>query len=102
VVNLATDQIDYSLRASLIGTATGEGGAELEKLKGVTIPIKISGTTADPKFKPDFGKIAKEQLQRQIEKQIEKQLGTDKQPNAGSDKSKKDAVKDAVKKLLKF
>lgn len=95
VVNLATDQIDYSLRATLVGTATGEGGAELEKLKGVTIPIKISGTTADPKFKPDFGKIAKEQLQRQIEKR----LGTDKQPN-GEDK--KDTVKDAVKKLLKF
>lgn len=98
LVDLATDRVDYTLQANLVKTAAGQGGPESEKLKGVTIPIKISGTVSDPKFKPDFGEIAKSQLQRQIEKQIEKRLGKEKSGSGDA----KDAVKDALKKMLKF
>jgi AsmA protein len=98
VVNLANDQIDYTLQVTIVRTAEGQGGPELEKLKGKTIPIKISGTMGDPKFKPDFGELAKKRLEREIEKQIEKRLGKDK-PGG---ESGKEAVKDALKKMLKF
>ncbi len=36
----------------------GQGGADLDELSGISIPIKISGTFANPKYGMDFTAIA--------------------------------------------
>lgn len=70
--NLVTEQLDYTLHTTLVATAEGQGGKELENLKGLTIPIRVSGTFSDPKYRPDLASIAKARAKKELEKQQER------------------------------
>ena len=71
--DLAQEKIDYTIKATVVATAAGQGGAELASLGGVTVPIKVSGTFDDPSFAPDIAAIAKAKAGKLLQKQIEKQ-----------------------------
>ncbi|HET8808122.1 MAG TPA: AsmA family protein [Methylophaga sp.] len=79
--SLPKETIDYSLRVSIVGTSKGQGGKELEELKGVTIPIKITGTFDEPKPSVDLAAIVKEQatgeLKAKAEEKLKEKLGDD-------------------------
>lgn len=79
--SLPKETIDYGLRVSIVGTSKGQGGKELEELKGVTIPIKITGTFSEPKPSVDLAAIVKEQatgeLKAKAEEKLKKELGDD-------------------------
>ncbi|MDT8310083.1 MAG: AsmA family protein [Methylophaga sp.] len=79
--SLPKETIDYGLRVSIVGTAQGQGGKELEELKGVTIPIKITGTFSEPKPSVDLAAIVKEQasgeLKAKAEEKLKEKLGDD-------------------------
>jgi AsmA protein len=70
--NLVTEQLDYTLHTTIVATAEGQGGKELENLKGLTIPIRVSGTFSDPKYRPDLASIAKARAKKELEKQQER------------------------------
>lgn len=70
--NLVTEQLDYTLHTTIVTTAEGQGGKELENLKGLTIPIRVSGTFSDPKYRPDLASIAKARAKKELEKQQER------------------------------
>lgn len=42
-IDIAEGRIDYTARATVTGTPEGQGGAELEALKGVTVPVQLTG-----------------------------------------------------------
>lgn len=42
-VNLAEQSVDYVVKASVVSTLKGQDGAELDALKGLTIPVRLSG-----------------------------------------------------------
>ena len=79
--NLPKETLDYGLRVSIVGTSKGQGGKELEELKGVTIPIKITGTFSEPKPSVDLAAIVKEQatgeLKAKAEEKLKEELGDD-------------------------
>lgn len=79
--SLPKETIDYSLRVSIVGTSKGQGGKELEELKGVTIPVKITGTFDEPKPTVDLAAIVKEQaseeLKAKAQEKIKDKLGDD-------------------------
>jgi AsmA protein len=50
-IDLGRDRLDYLLKASLVATATGQGGKELDRLKGVTLPLRLTGPFAKPDWK---------------------------------------------------
>jgi uncharacterized protein involved in outer membrane biogenesis len=77
MVDLRNNTIDYVIQATLVGTAAGQGGEDLGVLKGVTIPIKVSGPTASPKYGIDFGGLLKKKAEDEVKKLIGKQLGVD-------------------------
>ncbi|HEY2928859.1 AsmA family protein [Piscinibacter sp.] len=42
-IDIGRGRIDYLARATVAATAAGQGGAELAALKGVTVPVRLSG-----------------------------------------------------------
>ncbi|MGH8592780.1 MAG: AsmA family protein, partial [Gammaproteobacteria bacterium] len=42
--NFTTEQVDYRVNATLVDTLKGQGGKGLEELKGIPIPVRVSGT----------------------------------------------------------
>ena len=58
--------------ATVVGSGKGQGGEDLSDLKGIDIPVKVSGTFSDMKYRPDLGGVAKARVDKELDKQKEK------------------------------
>ncbi len=70
--NLVTENVDYTVNASVAKTAKGQGGEELDSVGGYTVPVRCKGTFAEPGCKPDFEGLVKARVDREIDKQTDK------------------------------
>jgi AsmA protein len=56
-IDIGNETINYLAKPTVVKSLKGQGGAELDALAGFSIPIKISGSFAEPKFGMDFAAI---------------------------------------------
>lgn len=96
-VFIPEDRLDYTLKATVVPTLQGQGGPELEQLKGLTVPVRLSGPYSDVKWKIDFGGIAG---QRKAELKEETKQKLDAKKEAAKEQLK-DKAGDRLKNLLK-
>ncbi len=68
-VDLVRELIDYRLRVRIVDTSAGQGAAGLDELKGIDIPIRISGKLSEPGFGLD-GDILRELLSGRLLKEL--------------------------------
>jgi len=88
--NSITEAINYKLGVTVVGSLKGQGGASDDQLKGLTIPLKVSGTFTEPKFgldtsgalkakldaeKEKLKKKAKDKLKQKLEEKLGDKLG---------------------------
>ncbi len=90
-VDLPREEIDYGLTVTVVNTATGQGGKDLERLKQVPVPIRIQGAFSDPSISLDLESLAREAAKGEVKKRVEEEI----------DKRLEDKGGDAVKELLK-
>jgi AsmA protein len=65
--NLMTEELDYLLKASVVATLEGQGGKDLEGLKGVTVPVKVEGSFSEPRFGLDVDTLLKERAKSKLD-----------------------------------
>lgn len=70
-INLVDETINYVAKPTIVETSQGQGGKELDTLRGVTIPIQLSGNLYAPKYQVLIGDIAKQQATKQLQKQYD-------------------------------
>lgn len=69
---LADQAVDYHLQARVVGSLQGQGGKEAEELKGVTLPLRITGTAPEKlKYRLDMDKALKEKAKDKIDEKKE-------------------------------
>ncbi len=56
-IDIGNEKINYLAKPTVVKSLKGQGGAELDSLAGIAIPLKISGTFADPKYGLDFAAV---------------------------------------------
>ena len=49
-INIGNQTLNYTAAPTIVKSIKGQGGENLDELAGISIPLKISGTFADPKF----------------------------------------------------
>jgi AsmA protein len=99
-VDLPKQRIDYLVNASLVESGEGQAGKELEELKALTIPVKVSGSFSDPKFKLDLEPILKAKARQEVERQKQKlQDKVDKKVEEEKQRLR-DKLKDKLKSLF--
>lgn len=59
-IDIGKSRIDYVLKATVVETSGGQGGKDLEHLRGVTVPVRASGPFDQLTYKIEFGKISAE------------------------------------------
>ncbi|MBA4742940.1 MAG: AsmA family protein [Azoarcus sp.] len=69
--NLPEESVDYVVRASVVASLSGQGGEGLEQLKGVTVPIRISGNLNDPSIRPDLESLVTDRVKQEAQKKLE-------------------------------
>ncbi len=67
-VNLVTQTIDYLATGVLIKSATGQGGVNIDEVKGLSIPVHVRGTFAEPKFDLQWDEILKQRAKDVLDK----------------------------------
>jgi AsmA protein len=90
-INIAASSLNYLAKASIVATGEGQGGKERDRLAGLTVPVRLSGTFDDLKYEVDYrgmaGEAAKSQLGEKIKDRLEEGL-------------KDEKIKDKLKGLL--
>lgn len=56
-IDIGNERINYLAKPTVVKSLKGQGGAELDSLSGIAIPVKITGTFADPKYGMDFAAV---------------------------------------------
>jgi len=83
-VDLVKGELDYGVKASLVASREGQGGAERSQVSGITVPVRLFGPLAAPQYSIDFASmLSADNLQRAIA------------DPAAAKEAAKDAVRDA-------
>jgi AsmA protein len=68
-IDIGNSRLDYLAKASVVNTSGGQGGKELEHLKGVTVPVRLSGPFDNVSYKLELGSLVQEAAKAKIEEQ---------------------------------
>jgi AsmA protein len=78
-INIGEDTLNYLVKAAVVGTIKGQGGQGVGDLKGITVPVRVTGPLAAPSYKLNFSAMASDVVKQKAEEavrgQLEKQLG---------------------------
>ncbi len=73
-IDLPKESLDYLLTAKVVGSLEGQGGKGLVDLKGIEIPVQLSGTFTNLKYKIKLDRVLKEKTEKKIKKKLNKEL----------------------------
>lgn len=107
-LDIGRGRIDYTARATVANTTKGQDGADLAALKGVTVPVQLTGPFDAMDWRIQWSQIAAQALKNEVagraEDKLREKLGL---PSAasgaasGAKASAKDQLKDKLKGLFK-
>ena len=90
-INIGASSLDYTAKAALVATTKGQGGAERDRLAGLTVPVHLSGPFDDLKYKVDYRGMAGEAAKSEVGQKLKDRVG---------EQLKDEKVRDKLKGLL--
>jgi AsmA protein len=69
-INIGEDRMDYLAKASVVNTSGGQGGRDLDHLKGLTVPVRVSGPFDKLAYKIEFGGLVAEAAKAKVEEKV--------------------------------
>lgn len=70
-IYLAEDRLDYLARTTIVSTLQGQGGPELQSLKGLTVPVRLSGPFNAIGWRVDLAGMASELAKQKLDERKE-------------------------------
>jgi AsmA protein len=89
--DLVKETLDFRVEPKAVASIKGQGASD--QLKGIMVPVVVSGTFASPKFRPDLSAAAKQKIEKQIFESKEAQKLLEKEEVKPFEKTAKDALK---------
>ncbi|MDP2399212.1 MAG: AsmA family protein [Burkholderiales bacterium] len=105
-INIGADSLNYLVKASIVGTSKGQGGRETDDLRGLTIPVRVSGPLKAPSYRLDFGAMVTDTVRQKAEDALKKRVLDRLAPQSGAGSAPAEGAKsggsarDALKGLL--
>ncbi len=100
--DIGAGRIDYTARATVASTATGQDGAELAALRGVTVPVQLSGPFEAIDWKVRWSGVAAAAVENKLKEKLGEKLFGKPVEGAASEPRKKpeEQLKDKLRGLL--
>lgn len=73
-IDIGKDSVDYLAKVSIVSTSGGQGSKDLSDLRGLTIPVRLSGPFEALKYNIDYGAVATEAVKQQVQEKVKEQL----------------------------
>lgn len=74
-IDIGAGTMDYTVKATLVASAKGQGGRDVADLRGVTAPVKVSGAFDNLKYRLDTGALVTDVAKQQVTRELERRLG---------------------------
>ncbi len=91
-IDIGAGAIDYLVKATVVDTSGGQGGRELDQLRGITVPVRLVGPFDRIAYKVDVATLATEAAKQEVSRRLEEKLGA--KPGGGG------AIGDALRGLF--
>jgi AsmA protein len=100
-IDVGAGQMNYLAKASVVNSDVGQGGADLGQLKGLTVPVRVSGPFEKLSFKIEWSAMLEDAAKAQVEaKKAELKAKVDEKVKETQTKAA-DALKDKARDALK-
>jgi AsmA protein len=103
-IDVGASQINYLAKATLVTSGEGQGGKAADQLKGLTVPVRLTGRFDKLAYKIEWGAMLEDATKASVEaKKKELQAAADekvKDARAHAEEVVKDKAKDLFKGLL--
>lgn len=96
-IDVGTSSLDYTTRVSVVGTLKGQDGRNVEQLRGVTVPVKLSGPFDRLAWNIDWNVAAQEALKSQVVQKLAPKVEAEKEKARDAVEKK---ARDALKGIL--
>jgi len=73
-VDIGANSIDYLIKASVVASSGGQGGKELAELRGVTVPVKVTGPLDAPRFRADLRATVGDAVRQRAEDKLKERV----------------------------
>jgi AsmA protein len=73
-IDIGNSRLDYLAKATVVATAKGQGGADLEHLAGLTIPVRLTGPFDAPKYEIDYGALAGDAAKAKVKEKAKEKV----------------------------
>ncbi|HSD44052.1 MAG TPA: AsmA family protein [Burkholderiales bacterium] len=83
-INIGEGSMDYTAKASLVATSTGQGGKDAADVRGITAPVKITGPFDNLKYTVDVAALATDAAKDALARELERRLGGGQAGKAGT------------------
>jgi AsmA protein len=67
--DLKRETMDYRIDTTVVSSIQGQGGRTLDELQGLTLPIRIAGTFAEPRFRLNLEDVLRERLEDRVRRE---------------------------------
>ena len=114
-IDIGADTVNYLVKAAVVGTLTGQDGRPTNELRGITVPVRVSGPLVTPSFSLDFNALLTDTVKQKAEDMVKSKIEDalfGKKPAAApatpggtapapAPSTPRDVAKDAAKDVLK-
>ena len=66
-IDIGGGRMNYLARASVVASSTGQGGQGLDQLKGLTVPVRVTGPFESLSYKIEFGSLVEDVAKAKLE-----------------------------------
>lgn len=89
-IDIPAAQMNYLAKATVVSSGEGQGGQDLAQLKGLSVPVRVSGPFASLSYQVQWGAMLEDATKARVDEKV-KELKT----------QAEDALKEKAKDLLK-
>jgi AsmA protein len=106
-IDIGNGTLDYTTKATVVATTKGQGGADVEQLAGLTVPVHLTGPFDNLKYDVNYAAVAQDALKskvgERVKSKLEERLGIakpeDKSGQGASSQQQPDKRQETIDKL---
>ena len=92
-IDVGAGQMNYLAKAAVVASGEGQGGAELAELKGLVLPVRVSGAFDKLSYQIEWGAMLSDATKARVDEKV-------KEVRTQAQEALKDKARDALKGLL--
>jgi len=73
-IDIGNGTLDYTTKATVVATTKGQGGADVEQLAGLTVPVHLSGPFDNLKYDVNYAAVAQDALKSRVGERVKSKL----------------------------